>query len=96
MGSALNKKIKKHWHWIAVTLFFLVLIIVVSDTSMFDSMRTKRDVRKLRVEIETYREQIEADSTFIQNMKNDAFLEKYARERFYMHSDDEDVYVIVE
>lgn len=86
--------LKKYWHWIVVTLVFLVLVLFTSDLTLVGLIKTQTSVKRLRGEIEHYRSQIEADSIFMERLKDDEFLEKYAREKHLMHSKDEQLFII--
>ena len=50
----------------------------------------------MQKEQEYYREKAREDSTFLENLKQDWFLEKYARETFYMKGRNEEIYLIDE
>lgn len=76
------------------TVVFLVLVLFVSDLSFVGLVRTKTSVRRLRGEIERYEGQIREDSIFIERLKDDEFLERYAREKHLMHSKDEQLFII--
>ena len=58
-----------------------------------DYFKTKASVRRLKAEREAFEAQIERDSLFLENLKDDTFLEKYAREKFYMHAEGEEVFL---
>lgn len=88
--------LKKYLHWLLATLLFLVLIFFVSDLTLVGLVRTKRSVERLEGEIEFYREQIREDSLFLENLKEDEFLEKYAREKHLMHRKGEQLFLIEE
>ena len=86
--------LKKYWHWVVVTTLFLVLILFVADLSLVDLARTKSSVRRLHREIERYEKQIREDSIYIEKLKDDEFLEKYAREKHLMHAKDEVLFIV--
>ena len=86
--------LKKYWHWVVVTTLFLVLILFVADLSLVDLARTKSSVRRLHREIERYEKQIREDSIYIEKLKDDEFLEKYAREKHLMHAEDEVLFIV--
>ena len=90
----MKERIKKYWHWGVVTLVFLWLLLFKSDLTLVGLIKTQTSVRRLRGEIERYQEQIEADSIFMERLKDDEFLEKYAREKHLMHADDEQLFII--
>ena len=41
-----------------------------------------------------YEESIRRDSLLIENLKNDEFLERYAREKYYMQGKNEDLFIV--
>ena len=84
---------KKYWHWVLVTLAFVGLIFFSATLPLVDYVQAKASVRRLKTEKAAYDEQIRRDSIFLENLKDDAFLEKYAREKFYMHAEGEEVYL---
>ncbi len=86
--------LKKYWHWVLATILFLALVLFVSDLRLVDLISTKRSVRRLHREIERYEEQIREDSTYIEMLKDDEQLEKYAREKHLMHAKDEVLFIV--
>lgn len=94
IGPIMKERIKKYWRWVGATVVFLVLVLFTSDLTLVGLIKTQTSVKRLRGEIERYREQIEADSIFMERLKDDEFLEKYAREKHLMHSKDEQLFII--
>ena len=92
----MKEKLRRYWHWVLATVVFLVLVLFVSDLSLVGLVRTKTTVRRLRSEIERYEGQIREDSIFIERLKDDEFLERYARERYNMQRQNERIYIIEE
>lgn len=90
----MKEKFIKYWRWVLATAVFLVLVIFLSDLSIVDLVRTKSSVRRLHREIERYDKQIREDSTYIEMLKDDEFLEKYAREKHLMHAKDEVLFIV--
>lgn len=86
--------LKKYWHWVGVTALFLVLILFVYNLSVVELVQTKITVGKLHSEIERYDKQIREDSIYIERLKDDEFLEKYAREKHLMHAADEMLFIV--
>lgn len=91
---------KKLWNkyrlWIIITVAFLLIITVFSKNTVIEAMALRRSIRNMEREQQYYRERSKEDSTFLENLKNDWFLEKYARENFYMKSRGEEIYLIRE
>ena len=80
MGFEVGKKF-----WIAAT----AVIVVVT-------LKIKRQINALNREREFYRARIEQDSTLLERLRYDDYLEEYARENYHMQRSDEHVYIIKE
>ncbi len=83
--------------------YFLALLVVFVWLLFFDShnlvrqWRTHREIRDLRQQQEFYLREIRRDSTAIQRLKSDPdALERYAREKYMMKKEGEDIYIITE
>lgn len=92
----MKRFLKQYWHWLLATLIFVLLLMVFSDMNVFEYVATRANVRRLRAETESFRERSAADSMFVEQMRSDEFVERYAREKFFMHSDDEEVFIVKE
>ena len=90
-----------HWlkehKYLTVTIVFLFIVIVVDDNNMFKYYKNRRVISELEEEIATMRR----DSAEIVNRQNQLdyrgdvkVIEDIAREKYGMHKDDEDVFVI--
>jgi len=65
-----------------------------------ESLIVQYELARVRIGLEKqkdyYNNEIEKDETSINTLQNDTvFLEKYAREKYFMKKDNEDVFVIV-
>lgn len=78
------------------TGIFLLVIFVFAEVTVFDLVALRRDIRSMHKEQMMYRSQAQADSLFLQQMNDDEFLEKYAREKFFMRRDGEEIYYVEE
>ncbi|MDR4988170.1 MAG: septum formation initiator family protein [Bacteroidales bacterium] len=79
--------------------FLLVLVwLVFFDTHNFiNQWRMRRQMKELQHERDFYRDEIYRDSLAIEELKNNPdALERYAREKYLMKRDNEDVFIIVE
>ncbi len=85
--------LRRYWHWVLVTVTVVVLTFVVADVPPHRLVQKRAEVRRLEREIADYQSQITADSLFLEELKDDAELEKFAREKFYMHAEGEEVYL---
>ncbi len=83
--------------------YLLVLILVLVWLMFFDThnfmqqWRIRSQLRELRIERDFYREEIMRDSTAIEELKSDPdALERFAREKYLMKKEGEDVYILIE
>lgn len=82
--------------WMAVTAVILLFTTLIVGRNLLHAIRTKRDIRALEREKRFYLEKIEQDSTLVERLRYDDYLEEYARERFRMQRPDEQVYIVRE
>ena len=80
MGFEVGKKF-----WIAATAVIVVVTLFVVGRN-----------NALNREREFYRARIEQDSTLLERLRYDDYLEEYARENYHMQRSDEHVYIIKE
>ena len=75
---------------------FAVWILFVDDRDLITTqLKHKQELRKLEESKKYYEKQIAATRQELEQLKSDpALLEKYAREKYLMKRDNEDVYLI--
>ena len=91
------KNLKRLLHYAAPhkKLFAFVLIVTVfSKNTVIEAMAIRHRIRVMHREQMRYREQAREDSTFLEMLKHDWFLEKYARETYYMKERGEEIYLV--
>ena len=89
-------KIQK-WGKYAVTLLaFLIVFLFVGDQSLIRFFHRHREIRQLEEQRDMYRTETEEAQREIQMLQNADSLERYAREHYYMHTQDEDIYLVSE
>ena len=87
---------EKYRLWVIITIAFLLIITVFSKNTVLEAMAIRRRIKVMQKEQQYYRERSKEDSTFLENLKQDWFLEKYARETFYMKCRGEEIYLLEE
>ena len=76
-------------------ILFIFWIIFLDDYSLINQNQMKSKVDDLKDQKEFYITEIKKDSTELSNLKNDSSKqEKFAREKFLMKKDDEDLFII--
>jgi cell division protein FtsB len=78
-------------------LAFVIWMVFFDQESFIDQIRISRTLKNMESQKNYYQEEIEKTRGAIQVFENDtAHLEKYAREKYYMKKDNEEVFVIIE
>ncbi len=80
--------------WVSTAVVFAAIILFIDRNSYLDRAETKREIEALRIQRDYYLQRIREDSTEIARLRNDHYLEKYAREHFMMKRDSDVVYVM--
>jgi cell division protein FtsB len=69
-------------------------MIFLDNYSYFDHRILDNQIDELDDNKEYYQQEIKKDKKSIQQLKNPGQIEKYAREKYYMKKDSEDIYII--
>ena len=81
-------------YWLAIAAF-AVWIIFFDESNLFVQRQRTRELNELNKKIELYKGQFAQTSHEIKDLQNDpAILEKYAREKYFMKRDNEEVFVV--
>ena len=89
----MQKILKDQRLWVISIVIFVLLIAVFDKNNLIEAWRLKQDLNELEAQKAYYQEKITQDSTLLENLKDDAFLERYAREHYLMKRDGEVIYV---
>ena len=80
--------------WLISIVVFGLLIVVFDKNNLIEAWRLKQKINALEVQETYYRQKIAEDSTVLENMKNDRYLEQYAREHYLMKRKEETIYLV--
>jgi len=75
-------------------LFFVVWMLFLDNYSYFDHRVLDNQIEELEDNKSYYQEEIKKDESQIKQLKNPDQVEKYAREKYFMKKDSEDIYII--
>ncbi|WP_208012104.1 FtsB family cell division protein [Flavobacterium psychrotolerans] len=75
-------------------LFFCTWMLFLDNYSYFDHQILDNEINELENNKKYYEEEIKKDQENIKLLKNPDQIEKYAREKYYMKKDSEDIYII--
>ena len=80
--------------WIISIAVFVLLILVFDKNNLIEAWRLKQKINELEAQKDYYQNKITEDSTILENLKDDRFLEQYAREHYLMKREDETIYLL--
>ncbi len=80
--------------YVWVLIFFGVWMIFLDNYSWLDHRALDQEINELEDNRDYYKQEIINDSRNIKLLKNPEQIEKYAREKYYMKKDSEDIYII--
>ena len=79
------------------TVLFVAWLIFFDSNNILTNMRTKDKLNELKKEKRFYIDEIKKDSVLIQKLLYDTLeLEKYAREKYLMKKNNEDLYLLID
>ena len=87
---------KKYGKYVVTIAIFAVVMLFVGDQSLVNFVKRAREIRHLKAQRDSYREGIKQAQHALQVLQNTDSLEQYAREQYYMHADNEYVYLVEE
>lgn len=94
------RKLSGIWDFIGRHKYFFVLAIialvvgVVDENSLMHRHERQRVIDGLEREIEQYRDKYYKDTRALKGLDDAATLEKFAREKYLMHRENEDLFVL--
>jgi cell division protein FtsB len=81
--------------YVCTILFFVIWITIFDKNSVIDWVQNKMEISRIKAEQRRYQEQLTTTLNTIEQLKNsNDSLEKFARERYGFHKDDEDVFIV--
>ncbi len=80
--------------WIIMIAVFVLLITVFDRNNLIDRWQLKEQIRELDKQKAYYQQKISEDSTLLENLKTDSFLEQFAREKYLMKRPGETIYIL--
>ena len=80
--------------YVIVLVFFFVWMVFLDNTSYIEHRIINKQLNELEDNKKYYQDEINKDEENIKILKNPDQIEKYAREKYYMKRDSEDIYII--
>lgn len=94
-----ESKQKKTWlkivsnKYLLISLLFAVWMLFLDNYSYMDQRQLNKQIDELQDNKKYYQDEIKKDNQSIKLLKNQDQVEKYAREKYYMKRENEDIYI---
>jgi len=80
--------------YVLVIIFVIVWLIFLDNYSYFEHQPLNKKIKELEDNRDYYINEIKKDSTSIKQLKDADKTEHFAREKYYMKRENEDIYII--
>lgn len=80
--------------YVLVLALFIAWMVFLDNYSLLDHRILNKEIKELEDNKKYYQDEIKLDEEKIKLLKNPDQIEKYAREKYYMKRDSEDIYII--
>ena len=80
--------------YVIFILLFLIWMFFFDANNYFFHKELSDDIKALEESKEFYKKEIKKDRTFIDKMKDSSEMERFAREKYYLKKENEDIYII--
>ncbi len=82
--------------FIFIGLLFLLWMLFFDSNSYLNHRKLSKSIKQLEKDQLYYRNEIKKDSIAIEELSSPKGLEKYAREKYHMKKENEEIFLIVE
>ena len=89
-------KIRKWGKYAITILVFAVVFLFIGEQSLIQFVRRGREIRHLEVQRDLYLEGAEKAQREMNALHQTDSLERYAREQYYMHKANEEIFLVDE
>ena len=89
-------KIRKWGKYAITILVFAVVFLFIGEQSLIQFVRRGREIRHLEEQRDLYREGAEKAQREMNALHQTDSLEGYAREQYYMHNSNEEIFLVEE
>jgi cell division protein FtsB len=80
--------------WLGLTAVIFIYTAVVIVRNLIVIVRVNSRISTLEEQYDLYRSRVDQDSTLLEQLKYDEYLEQFAREKFHMQRADEHIYIV--
>lgn len=80
--------------YLLISIAFAIWMLFFDSNSWLVHRELNEEIHKLKNNEAFYREEIEHDHQILEQLDNEEGLEKYAREKYFMKRENEDIFII--
>ncbi|TVZ55751.1 cell division protein FtsB [Lutibacter sp. Hel_I_33_5] len=80
--------------YVLILAVFIVWMTFFDENSFFTHNKYNKEIEDLQKTVNFYKSEIKEDKETIKKLKDSLQLERYAREKYYMKKENEDIYLI--
>ena len=80
--------------YLLILVIFIVWMFFFDENSWLNHREFNKEIDKLETEQKYYNSEIKKDKELIEKLENEEGLEKFAREKYNMKKENEDIYII--
>lgn len=77
-----------------IVILFIVWMLFFDTNSYLIHKELDKEINGLEDNAEFYQKQIDEDKSFIEKMEDTEEMERFAREKYYLKKENEDIYII--
>ncbi|WP_297449715.1 septum formation initiator family protein [uncultured Alistipes sp.] len=92
--NAIGKFFNDRRLWVITIAVFVLVVAVFDKNNLIEAWRLRQKINDLEAQKEYYQQKITEDSTILENLRDDDYLERYAREHYLMKRKDETIYLL--
>lgn len=82
--------------YVIILILFIVWMLFFDTNSYLIHSELNDDIDALEENTEFYQQEIDRDMNFIEKMKDSNEIERYAREKYYLKRENEDIFIVEE
>ena len=82
--------------FILIGLLFVLWMLLFDSNSYLNHNRLSNDINQLQKDKQHYKKEIKKDSIALEELSSPEGLEKYAREKYHMKKENEEIFLIIE
>lgn len=80
--------------YLLITILFIVWMLFFDTNSYLIHRELNKEIESLKENTDYYQKEIDNDKSFMEKMEDSFEMERFAREKYYLKKENEDIYII--